>query len=50
MKLYRQTTSASLNVSQGNPPKEFEQGTVQSSTGGTAMVAGPVPEDSRMRV
>ena len=33
------------------PTEEFEQGTVQSSNGGTAMAAGrPAPEDSRMRV
>ena len=33
------------------PTEKFEQGTVQSSTGGTAMAAGrPAPEDSRMRV
>ena len=33
------------------PTEEFEQSTVQSSTGGTAMAAGrPAPEDSRMRV
>ena len=33
------------------PTEQFEQGTVQSSTGGTAMAAGrPAPEDSRMRV
>ena len=31
------------------PTEQFEQGTVQSSTGGTAMAAGrPAPEDSRM--
>ena len=33
------------------PTEEFEQSTVQSSTGGTAMAAGrPAPEDSRIRV
>ena len=33
------------------PTEQFEQGTVQSSTGGTAMAAGrPAPEDSRTRV
>ena len=31
------------------PTEQFEQGTVQNSTGGTAMAAGgPAPEDSRM--
>ena len=31
------------------PTEQFEQGTVQSSTGGTAMVAGrPAPKDSQM--
>ena len=33
------------------PTEQFEQGTVQSPTGGTAMAAGrPAPEDSRTRV
>ena len=33
------------------PTEQFEQSTVQSSTGGTATAAGrPAPEDSRMRV
>ena len=31
------------------PTEQFEQGTVQGSTGGTAMAAGrPAPEDSQM--
>ena len=33
------------------PTEQFEQGTVQSSTGGTAMAAGrPAPENNRTRV
>ena len=52
MKLYRQTDSQrKFERLTKKPTEQFEQGTMQSSTGGTAMAAGrPAPEDSRMRV